>query len=300
MVHRGSLGEAIAAARPDVVLTHWLNIGERVADELADASVPLVVRGHGFDFDLGTLGRLVEQRAVRRVYVFPHLYATLDAPENRVRPLEVGFDAERYTPAGGKDRLLVVRGGVAIPTKDYETFFEVASRCRTHRFVLCLAHAQQVEGHLDEVVARRDETGAPVEIRMDVSHDEMAELVAAAGIYLHTHGPQLPFGMPVSIAESMATGAYVIARDLPGCRSYLDGGGDVYADATEAAALIDATLGWDDRRWRAQAKRSIERAFSGFTNVRVAETMLRDWSDSGLIPSWTREWSGGLRRARPT
>jgi glycosyltransferase involved in cell wall biosynthesis len=151
--------------------------------------------------------------------------------------------------------------------------------------VLCLVHAHQVEDHLDEVIARRDRQGAPVEIRVDVPHDEMAERVGSAGIYLHTHGTQAPFGMPVSIAESMATGAYVIARALLGCRSYLEGGGDVYTNPTQAAALIDATLDWDEERWRDQSNRAIDRALSAFTNVQVAETLLRHWRELGIVLS---------------
>jgi glycosyltransferase involved in cell wall biosynthesis len=257
IVHRGELARAIDAVQPHVVLTHWLNIGLDLAPQVATSGVPFVVRGHGFEFA-------------------PDVAAGLAA-------LPVGFDAARYGPSGKKDRELVLRAGVAIPTKDYPTFFEVAAACPDHRFVLCLVTAHRREEHVDELVAQRDAAGAPVDIRVDVPPDEMAALVAEAGIYLHTHGTQAPFGMPISIAEAMATGCYVLARDLPGCASYLRSGGECYGSAEQAAGLINRSTSWDEARWRDVERRAVDRAFAGLTNLDVARTMVCDWRALGLI-----------------
>jgi hypothetical protein len=55
-------------------------------------------------------------------------------------------------------------------------------------------------------------------ILYDVLFDQTAELMQEAGFYVHTNngrGAQFstPAGMPVSIAEAMATGAYVLVRE---------------------------------------------------------------------------------------
>ena len=284
-IHRGELRDAIAEVRPHVVLTHWLNIGAQLSERIAETGVPMVVRGHGFEFTADRAAWLADQPNVRRIYVFPHFLAEVPDARDRIRSMPVGFDASRYTPSAEKDRSLVVRGGVAIPTKDYRTFFEVARTCREHRFVLCLVTAHRRERYLLEVVALRDELDAPVEIRVDAPHDEMSDLVKSAGIYLHTHNDQSPFGMPVSIAEAMATGCYVLAPDLPGCREYVARAGEVYTSAIEASALIRATVMWDDSIWRDVSNRAVDRAFSSFSNLRIAERMVADWEELGILAS---------------
>ena len=283
VVHHGDLRDAIHAVRPDVVLAHWLHLAAKVYDPVAEAGIPMVVRGHGFDFTSELVQRLATSPSVRRVYLFPHLFERFGGRFSRVRPLVVGFDAERYRPTASKDRRLVVRAGVGIPTKDYVTFLEVARRCPDHRFVLCLVTAHQLEHYVDEVVDLRDRMNAPVEIRVDVAHREVAELVAEAGIYLHTHRGQAPFGMPISIAEAMATGSYVLAPELPGCGAYVGDGADLYGSADHAAERIRATTAWDDAIWNDRSIRAIDRVFSQYANGDVAESMIRDWQESGIV-----------------
>src|SRR5690606_8907316 len=132
----------------------------------------------------------------------------------------------------------------------------------------------------DAIAERAEELGSPCEIRFDLLHDEMAELMGRAGIYLHTHGTDHVVGMPISIAEAMATGTYVIARDLAGIAAYVGDAGDLYngvtvADRAErAAAMVRATVDWSDQRWRAVAQRSIDQAFRRHAGTDVAERML--------------------------
>lgn len=277
-VHRGDLAEAIAAVRPDVVLTHWLQKGAAYRPVVRAAGLPLAVRGHGFDHDHAVIDELIDDPGVV-VHLFPHLMATR-AGHPRLRSLPVAFDQARFAPASGKDRRLVVRTGVALDTKDYDCFFEVAERCPDHRFVLALCHAYQVEGQLGDIVARRDSRGAPVEILVDVPPEKAAELVAEAGIYLHTHGTQVTYGMSVSIAEAMGTGGYVLGRHLPGMPEYLGDAGGVYRDASHAAALVEQTRHWDDRRWNQAWRTAADRAHLHFGAVEVAATMVAQWRDT--------------------
>ena len=284
VVHRGRLEEALARHRPDVVLTHWLHIGERYADQVGAFGAPLVVRGHGFDHSEEVLERLGRHPAVARVHLFPHFALSApDAAAEVCHALPVAFDADRFHPGGEPDRSLVVRAGVALPTKGYDDFFEVARRCPDHRFVLCLVPAHTREDHLEEVLAARERSGAPVEIRVSVPRDEMAQLLRGAGTYLHTRGEGTPVGMPISIAEAMASGCRLLVRDDDASRGYLAEGGDTYTDVAGAATAIRASAEWDDERWREQRRRAVHRAYSLFTHIDVAEKMLDDWRALGLV-----------------
>jgi glycosyltransferase involved in cell wall biosynthesis len=274
-LHRGDLADAIAAVDPAIVLTHWLHIGAQYRPVVRAAGLPMAVRGHGFDHDPAVLHGLLDDPGVM-VHLFPHLAG---AHHPRRRPLPVAFDQDRYAPRPDKDRRLVVRTGVGLRTKDYETFLTAAARCPDHRFVLSLCHAYLVEDQTEEVVARRDELDAPVEIIVDAPVDEVVDLVGRAGIYLHTHGRTHTYGMSVSIAEALGTGCYVVAPDLPGMRAYVGHAADLYADAGTAAALIQQTVHWDDDRWRAQWRSASDHVHQAYGATDVAETMLDQWRE---------------------
>jgi glycosyltransferase involved in cell wall biosynthesis len=274
-LHRGDLAEAIAAVRPDIVVTHWLHIGAQYRPVVRDAGLPLAVRGHGFDHQPGVLAGLLDDPGVA-VHLFPHLAGV---PHPRQRSLPVAFDQDRYPPAADKDRRLVVRTGVGLHTKDYDTFFAAAAACPDHRFVLSLCRGYLVEDQTDEIVARGAELGAPVEILVDAPLDEVTDLVGRAGIYLHTHGRKHVYGMSISIAEALGTGCYVIAPDLAGMRGYVGHAGDLYADAAGAAALVQQTVHWDDDRWRQQWCRAADRAHLHHGSRDIAEAMLDQWRE---------------------
>jgi glycosyltransferase involved in cell wall biosynthesis len=103
--------------------------------------------------------------------------------------------------------------------------------------------------------------------------------VAEAGIYLHTHGTRVTYGMSVSIAEAMGTGCYVLGRDLPGMAPYLGDAGDVYRDPAHAAALVQQTRHWEDQRWARVWRTAADRAHVHFGAADVAGTMLAQWRD---------------------
>jgi glycosyltransferase involved in cell wall biosynthesis len=65
--------------------------------------------------------------------------------------------------------------------------------------------------------------------------------------------------MPISIAEAMATGAAVVARDGAGARSYLGDAGLFFKEDREASNIIRELVG-SPEKVAAAAARSIERA----------------------------------------
>jgi len=276
-VHGGALADAIEAARPTVVHVHWLGVALRHLDMVAEAGLPMTVRGHGLDFDPEIVRALVASPTVRGVYLFPAFAAALADAGEKVRPMPVCFDPDRYPPAGRKDPRLVVRVAAGLPTKDLDTVFHVARACDTHRVVLAVARVSGNEAFTDALVARNRALGSPVDLRVDLQHEEAAALVADAGIYLHTHGLLEPYGMPISIAEAMATGCTLVARRCPEAEAYVGGAGRCYDTAAEAAAVIRETLAWTDERWRQARLASIERAYGHFTDAVALRPLLDDW-----------------------
>jgi glycosyltransferase involved in cell wall biosynthesis len=126
------------------------------------------------------------------------------------------------------------------------------------------------------------EMGSPVELRFDLPREDMATLMARAGIYLHTiHPPEAthgaPIGMPISIAEAMATGAYVLVRELPELVDYVGEAGAVYRDAAQAAEIIAATTQWSDSEWRRRRVRASDFAFVNYADEVVFRPILEDW-----------------------
>src|SRR5262249_49933237 len=133
------------------------------------------------------------------------------------------FNADLYYPHARKDRKLVLRVSAGLPSEDLTTFMHTARLCPQHRFVLILGHCYQVESAVEQIIEQNRELGDPVEILVDLQHAERSALVRHAGIYMHTLGEREPFGMPVSIAEAMASGALLLLGDRPEARLY---GGD--------------------------------------------------------------------------
>jgi glycosyltransferase involved in cell wall biosynthesis len=276
-VHNGNLRDAIAQVKPDLIHTHWLDMAEKYSDSVRAAGLPLTVRGHGFEFSPGLVNKLDQNPTVQAAYVFPHLAAQCTGVSPKIRPLPTTFNPELYSPNPNKDRQMVLRAGCALPTKDYLTFMQVARLCPNQRFVLVLCHAYLVENYLNEIIALREQLGAPVEILVDLQYEEVARLTKQAGIYLHTIRPDSTYGMPISISEAMATGSYVIGRRCLGALAYIQEAGRCYDTAEEAAALIRQTESWSDEQWRQAYLRSLERAYSSFVSTEVLKQLVADW-----------------------
>jgi glycosyltransferase involved in cell wall biosynthesis len=275
-VHHGSLAAAIARTRPHLVHVHWLHSAVQYDGAIRKAGLPLTVRGHGFEVARRHVLALQRSPTVQAVYLFPHLARSFPGMD-KVRPMTTAFNGDLFYPGPHKDRRLVVRTGPGLPTKDVQAFFDVARSCPDHRFVLVLARCNEHERFLDKVDAYNRKLGSPVELRINEPVEQVAALVREAGIYLHTHGLAVPYGMPISIAEAMATGSYVIGRRCRASEAYIGNAGRVYGSAAEAAQQIQRTAQWSDEQWQRAQRRAVERAYRHFADIRVLRPMLEDW-----------------------
>ncbi|MFN0087738.1 MAG: glycosyltransferase [Blastocatellia bacterium] len=276
-VHRGSLAAAIERFQPDVLHTHWLNMAGQILDASKESGLPVTVRAHGFEFAPDLAMHLESLPRIRSLFLFPHQIAKCRTAGAKMVPLNGMFRPDLYSPSR-KDRRLVVRTGTGLMTKDYGSFMRTARLCPDHRFLLILCRAYLKEKVTDEVVRMNAEMGSPVEIRINLQHEEVAQWMGRAGVYMHTTDPAEPYGMPISIAEAMATGAHVIARRMPESEAYLEGAGAMYDTAEEAASLIRQTLAWTDLEWERASVRAIDRAYSSFASDYLIEPIVDCWA----------------------
>ena len=281
-VLRGTLEQAIADFRPDVVHVHWVSSALHYGLAARAAGLPLTVRSHGFEVTAEAIAQLLQNPALRQLVLFPRQDKYLARPDPRIQFANASFDSRLFAPSSRKDRRMVLRTTAALPSKDLRLFLEAATRLPQHRFVLIACTVYQREDYVEELKALKAELDSPAELHFDMPREQLAGFVREAGIFMHTAvGPGMPgytpIGMPVSIAEAMATGAYVIARDLPELRNYVGPAGDTYSSLDEACALIQATLAWSDRTWRDAQVLSIDRAFLQHADDIVLRPLYECW-----------------------
>ena len=281
-IHTGTLGEAVEAVRPDLIHIHWVGFALSQDEALAKFGLPVTLRMHGFDTTADSFRLLMEKPWLRGVYPFPKQVALLSSPDDRVKAVPVAFESALFRPRKDKDRRLVVRASAALPSKDVGFFFELAGRLPEFRFVYAGVTCKNLEHCVGEIKDLHASLQSPADLRFDVPHEEIAELMGSAGIHLHTAvaagAPNhTPFGQPASIAEGMATGAYTLARACPEFEDYVGDAGALYGDADEAARLIRATLSWSDEDWRRLHHRAVDRAFRNYADEIVTRTIFEDW-----------------------
>lgn len=281
-VHRGTLADAIAKARPHVLHVHWLHYGHTETETFRRAALPMTARAHGFEFNSGSLGRMLDWPWVRRIYLFPHQMPV--GADARLRAMNSGFETPLFKPRSDKDRKLVVRTAAGLASKDLQFMFELAKRLPDFRFVVAAVTCKDAEGYIERL--RRDwkETATPCELMIDVPREQVADLVSRAAFYLHTLQPPgqpgaTPIGMPVSIAEAMATGAHVLVRDEPALTAYAGDAGSAYRDLDGAADILRRSTQLSDDEWREMFFRSVDRAFGYHADEDVHAPLLVDWCE---------------------
>lgn len=275
-VYRGTLAEAIAAMRPDVIHIHYLVMAEKCVREIP-AHIPVTVRAHSFDWSPASCLELSNFAAVRKIYAFPHFARQVAHP--KVEALPVSYSSARFK-TGDKDRKMVLRLSAGLPTKGLADFFAAAKELRHFRFVLGVARAGGAEHFIDVLRGMNKEGLVEIlDLRFDLPWEEAARLTHQAGIYMDTSDPAGHlFGMPISIAEAMATGSYVIARSSPAAREYLDLAGTTYDHVSDATNAIRTTESWVERDWEAVARRAQGRA--------------QLYADTAVLPKVMEFWKG--------
>jgi glycosyltransferase involved in cell wall biosynthesis len=275
VVHRGRLADAIREVDPDVVHTHWTKTALKYKDAAKSLGVPVTSRGH-WHFVPKQLVRIEQEDAIVRLYMFPHLAERYGSVAPKIRSMHSCFHQEWMAPDRPKNRRMVARTAACKKPKDLAMFIRVASKLPGYRFVMILCSLGPND-HYRELEQLNRDLGSPVEMVRDISHEQVAAYLGEAGIYLHTYSTEVPFGMPVSIAEAMAAGCTVIARDMEGAASYVGDAGRLYRTEEEAVRLVRDTENWSDEAWAAAKKRSRDRAAAEFDDRKVLRPLYEDW-----------------------
>jgi hypothetical protein len=240
----------------------------------------VTVRAHGFDTTPASLRAALEHFGYA-MYAFPH-HVGLSGIGSAPRAVPAAFDTTMFRPHAQKDRRLVVRAGAALPSKDLLFFCSWPSVSRTTVSCLAGVTCNRMEGYVDELRDLQVRMNSPAQVMFDVPREPLARLVGEAGIYLHTAPPPgtegaTPIGMPISIAEAMATGAHVLVRDLPELTAYVGDAGTPYRDIEHTAELIRATSGLPEPAWKQAWMRSVDRAFTIHSDELARRPMFEDW-----------------------
>jgi|688.fasta_scaffold21096_6 glycosyltransferase involved in cell wall biosynthesis len=281
-LHYGDITTVINSFQPDVIHCHWSSFCLRNAEILSKNSIPVTLRLHGFDVNKGVINKLQQLPWISRIYGFPKQIDLLGKSDDHFCKMHVGFDSSRFGPVHTKNRRLVIRTSAALPSKDIPMFLELANRLPEFQFIFAGVTCLHKEEIVDDIKKCHRKLRSRAELLFDVPHETIAELVAEAGIYLHTAHLQgdihaTPLGMPISIAEAMATGSYVLARRCPEFSYMLGDAGDLYADIDEAEYLIRKSVGWTNEEWLAVSNKALERAFGSFADEIVLKPMYDDW-----------------------
>jgi hypothetical protein len=134
-----------------------------------------------------------------------------------------------------------------------------------------------LEHYAEQLQDYNRQHGSPVEIRINVPTEKAAELVREAGIYLHTYGNEEPFGMPISIAEAMASGAFVFVPVRPGAKEYVGTAGALYPSAEHVAAAIRQSARAYNEQWQEWQKKAMDFAYQNYADVVVLRQLLDQW-----------------------
>ncbi|MBE7186374.1 MAG: glycosyltransferase, partial [Methylobacterium mesophilicum] len=235
-VHRGALVDTIARIKPDIVHTHWTQTALKYKDAAKRNGVPMTARGH-WHFVPKQLERIENEETIVRLFMFPHLAAKYGSVSSKIQPMHSCFHHEWLAPQRRKNRKMIMRTAACKKPKGLHDFVRIASKLPDYRavMILCSLGPNALYRELEEF---NRSLGSPVEMLHDITYEEVAAFAAEAGIYVHTYDPDISFGMPVSIAETMAAGCTVIARDVLGARDYAGDAGRYYTSEDEAVALV--------------------------------------------------------------
>ncbi|MGH8897003.1 MAG: hypothetical protein ACRDZ4_08290 [Egibacteraceae bacterium] len=248
----------ILSNRPEIVHTHYLPNGQILAAEIR--GVPLTVRGHVVDYDRDIAAQLVANPQVKRVFLFPHFAAHHDS--RKVIPVTAAYDPERFAPAATKDWRLVVRAATGRSRKDLEGFIRVAAAMRAHfQFVMPITRPDDWAPYVDGLVKMNRDLGNPVALRFNQQYEDVAALVAQAGICLRSHDPTFHrYGMPVSVAEAMGAGCLILARDCAEARAYAGDAALYFGDDAGAISLLRDVAAWTTAQREAAQARALAQA----------------------------------------
>jgi glycosyltransferase involved in cell wall biosynthesis len=275
-VHRGSLQDAIATFKPDLIHMHYLVFGQTYSDQVPP-SIPMTLRGHSFDFSPDRALSVARIDRIKKIYLFPHFARLVRSP--KIVPLPVSYNSTIYQLPHEKHRNVVLRLAAGKHGKGLEDVFSTAALCPNHEFMLGIAELFDDPAFFHKLAAKNAGLSHPVRMIKNVPWNTAQLYTTQAGINLNTNDPTIhPFGMPVSIAESLATGTLVLAKRSPSALEYLGDAGYLYDSPQDAASFIRSTLSWTQAQWNEVQTKAVARARL-YADTTVLPNLIQDWKE---------------------
>lgn len=274
-VFSGPLRAAVRAFNPDAIHIHWFSLVSAVLVE--GLGLPVTVRAHSFEFSPHVARGYAFHPAITAIFLFPHLVeATFrGASSGKVVPLVSAYDERLFYPEH-KERGTVIRATAGLPTKEIDSFLDVAKACPELKFTLVSSRPKEDSSYLTSLLGRNASMGSPVKILVELPRSETAALVRQSEICLRSNNPiGHPFGMPVSIAESMACGTIPVVRGHAAARSYVGDAG-LYFETIQEAVLRVREIAQDPELSGRLRTASIERAKRHAASA-VLPTIFQTW-----------------------
>ncbi len=242
VIYNRSLLDTITELAPDLLHFHWLNQINLASETLLQIPIPWTARGHGFEFQPDLVLRLASHPLCMGIVLFPHQKQSHPqlAQHPKIISLNQCWQQSLLTQIQpqNKDPRLIVRTGAGLRTKELEMILRLAQLNPDYRFVLVAVHCAAAEIQADELKTFNDKLGSPAEVIFDYPHDQTLNLLAQAGVYLHTFRPGTLVGNSVSIFEAMYLGCEILLRDHPVMRDLGSGHAFYYQDLASAHQVL--------------------------------------------------------------
>lgn len=266
----GTLAGAVKAFRPDLIHVHWLNLAEVFATDLEREKIPVTIRAHSFDATEQSIEICSRIKTVKKLWVFPkYMRADYRPP---IHPMPACYDETLYRPAPFYDQRQVVRAGAGLPGKGWEEMLAIARLVPDIKFVLIMTRPTWDPSWPEKNI--RPNLPSNVELKLDVPHEEAAQITRSSGFYIRGAGSAHPWAMPVSCLEALASGCVTLAP--PAGRDCFGDAVLTYTHPGSAARQLYETLDWPGDRWIAQREAAIRAAQPYRTSV-VLPSILAAW-----------------------
>jgi glycosyltransferase involved in cell wall biosynthesis len=232
-----SLVDAIDAHDPDLVLAHWAGVAIDARGVCVAAGVPMAVRTHSFDGDIGP-DQLIDQWCIGTWHTPSR---DLTHPRQFRLPTLI-VDPPTDTHTGRRDRsVLSVSAG--LPKKGWPTLMDAMRKLPDTTMELIVGHTNGFEWIPAFVADCAAERGLSPAVRIDVSYDEVQSAMRSEGVLVYAINPSEHLGQPRSIIEGAIAGIPLVVPDHPSMKRLIGECAHFYdrGDAGSlAAALADA------------------------------------------------------------
>ena len=275
IVHRGRLRDAEDAFRPDIVHYYWGKMAEKL---LPETNCPVVtVRSHSFALEVDAARRLSANGRVKSIFMFPDQASRAVSLPN-ILTIPVAYDTSLFPPIDTtkKQSQRVICTTAGLPAKALEDLLETARLCPEFEFELVIATCEGNEHVIPKIQSLNAELGANVEILVDVPHAEIPILLQDASFYMCTQ-KEVKRGMPIAIAEALASGCFVFVPDFPWLEEMVGPFGCTYSDPADAAAQLKATQFWSSEKLSRVYKKAPDYAHERYGDVSVLPQMVECW-----------------------